>query len=377
MKAGVFFLIGFAFVWLKGHELRAQNMELSQKSFPTVSVVVIDPGHGGRDPGAVYGNAREKDIVLDISKKLGRYLSEAFPGIKVIYTRENDVFVPLYRRAAIANENNANLFISIHVNAVARGMVQGTETYILGEHRTQDNLEVAKKENEVILLEDNYSQTYEGFDPNSSESYIMFELVQDEYLEQSAMFAASIQDQFRERARRIDRSVRQAGFLVLRETAMPGVLVEAGFLSHPSDRQYLMSEKGRDYLASAIFRAFQDYKTKVEQKSIFTLASGEGQNEQEEEVPPKRSSSSSDIWFSVQVAAFSNSLEINPENFNGESGIFEGKDDGIHRYFSGRFDSLEKAREEKKRLQPKFSGAFVVAFREGELISVKKALQKM
>ena len=177
-----------------------------QNDYSRIRTVVIDPGHGGKDPGAVYGNVREKEIVLDIALKLGNYIQSAFPDVKVIYTRSKDVFVPLFQRAAIANKSNADLFISIHVNAVSRGQAQGTETYILGQHRTKENLEVAKKENAVILLEADYKTVYQGFDPNSPESYIMFELVQDEYLEQSAMLASAIQDQFRERVQQIGRA---------------------------------------------------------------------------------------------------------------------------------------------------------------------------
>jgi N-acetylmuramoyl-L-alanine amidase len=355
-----------------------------QRPGSAIQTIVIDPGHGGKDPGAVYGKAREKEIVLDIALKLGNYIKNAFPDVHVIYTRDRDVFVPLFQRAAIANKNDADLFISIHVNSVARGVVQGTETYILGQHRTKDNLEVAKKENAVILLEDDYHTTYEGFDPNSPESYIMFELVQDEYLEQSAMLASAVQDQFRERVKRIDRSVKQAGFLVLRQTAMPGILVETGFLNHPSEREFLMSQSGRDYLASAIFRAFRDYKKKVEARSSFNLVT-------ESNVEENRSSSinysqknknsiqpgASNIFFSVQIASMSNPIEINSTNFKGESGIFMQNQGHVYRYFSGKFRTVQHARKEQKRLQRKFKGAFVVAFENNELISVESASQKL
>lgn len=363
----------------------AQSQPKKTADESRINVVVIDPGHGGRDLGARAGNATEKDIVLDIALRLGNYISKAFPDVNVIYTRETDVFVPLYKRAQIANKNNADLFISIHANSVSQSYVQGAETFILGMHRTQDNLEVAKKENEVILLEDDYTVTYEGFDPNSPESYIMFELVQDEYLELSAMLASSIQDQFRERAKLIDRSVKQAGFLVLRQTTMPSVLVEAGFLSHRDDRSYLMSDAGRDYLASSIFLAFKDYKNNVEEKSSFNILTREipGQNELSnpeitdnpvQKINPYKEKG---IWFSVQVAALSSPKKVTAENFKGEETIFEQSDRKIHRYFSGKFETLENARKEKKRLQPKFSGAFIVAFENGKLISVKKALRKM
>jgi|APSaa5957512622_1039677.scaffolds.fasta_scaffold08609_3 N-acetylmuramoyl-L-alanine amidase len=351
-----------------------------------IFVLVIDPGHGGKDPGAVLGKAREKDIVLDIALKLGNYIKTNFPETKVIYTRKKDVFIPLNQRAIIANKNKADLFISIHANSVDRKSVQGAETFVLGQHRSKDNLEVAKTENSVILLEDDYSTTYEGFDPKSPESYIMFELVQDEYLEQSVMFASAIQDQFRERAKRIDRSVKQAGFLVLRQTTMPSVLVEAGFLSHTSERNYLLSETGKSNIASAIFRAFRDYKKKIEVKSSFNLIT-ENQHTPEAvaEIKPtgkikakkNKTINSTNISFSVQIAASQNSIETSASNFNGEKNIFKIKSGKINRYFSGKFQTHENALKEKSRLQNKFSDAFVVAFEDDKLISVKKALGKM
>ena len=229
---------------------------------PKLSVVVIDPGHGGKDPGAVVGKAREKEIVLDVALKLGAKIKSAFPETKVLYTRDNDAFVPLHQRANIANTNKADLFISIHANAVDKSSVQGAETFVLGYHRSKENLELAKKENAVILLEDDYNTRYEGFDPNSPESYIMFELIQDEYLEQSVLFASAIQNQFKTNVKRVDRSVKQAGFLVLRRTTMPSVLIEAGFISHSAERNFLLTENGRMQIANAIFNAFSEYKKK-------------------------------------------------------------------------------------------------------------------
>ncbi len=280
MKRTIFiFLIIFSFSSLKSYGIQHKSNSSGIKDESKILVVVIDPGHGGKDPGAVVGSAREKDIVLDIALKLGKLIKTTFPETEVIYTRDKDVFIPLYKRAEIANRNDADLFISIHVNYVATNSVQGAETFVLGQHRSEDNLEVAKKENSVILLEDNYSTTYENFDPNSSESYIMFEMIQDEYLEQSVMLASVIQDEFREVAKRYDRSVKQAGFLVLRETTMPSVLVEAGFLSHQSERNYLQSENGRANLATSIFGAFKEYKRRIEGKSSFNLVVENNKNQ--------------------------------------------------------------------------------------------------
>lgn len=238
-----------------------------------ITTIIIDAGHGGKDPGAVVGSAIEKDIVLDIALRLGKIIKRNLPDVKVIYTRRGDYFVPLFQRSVIANNNNANLFISIHANYCSAPSVKGTETYVLGLHRTQDNLDVAKKENSVILLEEDYTTRYEGFDPNLSESYIIFDMIQSNHFDQSVMFASMVQDLFRQQARRADRDVRQAGFLVLRETAMPSVLIETGYLSNKSEAAYLMTENGRETIASSIFRSLKNYKSKIE--SRLNLATGE------------------------------------------------------------------------------------------------------
>lgn len=225
-----------------------------------VNTVVIDPGHGGRDPGAVGRRAREKDIALSISLKLGEYIKENLPDVKVVYTRTTDEFVELWRRAQIANEHQADLFISVHCNSARNTSAVGTETFVMGLHRSQANLEVARKENASILFEEDYMETYEGFDPHSPEANIIFTLYQNAYLDQSLSMASMVQGQFRDRARRVDRGVKQAGFLVLYQITMPGILVEAGFLSNPREEEYLASETGQAHIASAIFRAFRAYK---------------------------------------------------------------------------------------------------------------------
>ncbi|MEN8117942.1 MAG: N-acetylmuramoyl-L-alanine amidase [Bacteroidota bacterium] len=348
-----------------------------------ILVVVIDPGHGGKDWGASVGNTKEKDIVLDIALKLGNLIKKSYPDIKIVYTRNKDIFIPLYKRADIANKNEADLFISIHVNAVDARYVQGTETFVLGLHRNKDNLEVAKKENAVILLEDDYNSTYEGFDPNSPESYIMFELIQDEYLEQSVLLASEIQTQFREHAKRSDRSVKQAGFLVLRRTTMPSVLIETGFISHSSERKFLTSEQGKSNLASSICNAFKVYKKEIEQKSAFNLVTETNSTTETKPSPPVRSSKpdkqnqDNNIWFSVQVMALKQKIEPSPGNFKGERNIFRVDDKKISRYFSGRFNTLEKAKDEQNRIEAKYNSAFVVAFEDDKLISVKKATGKL
>ncbi len=243
----------------------------SQKSSSAgLSTVIIDAGHGGKDPGAVVGKAREKDIVLDIALRLGDLIKKGLPEVKVVYTRNADFFVPLFKRSVIANSHNADLFISIHANYCESPKIKGTETYVLGLHRNQDNLDVERKENSVITLEEDYSKRYEGYDPNSPESNISFEMIQDTHISQSLLFAQMVQNFFRQNAGRPDRDVRQAGFLVLRETAMPRVLIETGYLSNKDEAAYLMTENGRENIASAIFRSVKEYKTKFDSRLNFT-----------------------------------------------------------------------------------------------------------
>ena len=379
-KTPVIFILTILLLISFGVEFKIAANENDTK----LAVVVIDPGHGGKDPGAVAGNAREKDIVLDIALNLGKQIQKNFPDVKVIYTRSNDIFVPLSTRADIANKNKADVFISIHANYVEKGSVEGTETFVLGQHRSEDNLEVAKKENAVILLEDDYTTTYEGFDPNSPESYIMFELVQDEYLEQSVMFASEIQNQFKQQAKRIDRSVKQAGFLVLRRTTMPSVLIEAGFISHPSERSFLLSESGRKKIADSVFAAFADYKQKIETKSSFNLITqnppvATASNEiaiAPENNRKKQLNFNEGLFYSVQVSATKNNIELKPKNFMGEENVFQKQIGDTYKYYIGRIENYTMAVNEKSRLQDKYPDCFIVAFENGILIPVKKARNK-
>ena len=366
----------------------AANLFSDENQKEGISVVVIDPGHGGRDLGASFGNAVEKNIVLDIALKLGTTIKDNYPDVKVVYTRTTDIFIPLYKRAEIANKNEADLFISIHVNAVGARSVQGTETFVLGLHRNDDNLEVAKKENAVILLEDDYNTTYEGFDPNLPESYIMFETMQEEFQGQSVMLASSIQNEFRDYAKRLDRSVKMAGFLVLRETTMPSVLIETGFISHNGERQYLTSEAGRTRLAYSIFRAFREYKSDIEQRSSFHLVT---EDETEPEINTSENKSSdlsqlplaqsgsrapqqkaNEVFYSVQIMALTRKLEASPANFKGEQNIFLVEGQNLNRYFSGNFKSIKEAELEQRRISSKYPNAFVVAFKNNNLISTLK-----
>lgn len=229
-----------------------------------VNTVVIDAGHGGHDPGTKGKKYKEKDIALSVALKVGNYIKENVPGVKVIYTRDKDVYVPLDERAEIANQNKADMFISIHVNSIPNTTTYGTETWVMGLHKSESNLEVAKRENAVILLDENYQERYEGFDPNSDESYILFSLTQNAYLESSLKMAEKVEKQFKNRVGRNSRGVKQAGFVVLYKTAMPSVLVETGFITNAKEEAYLGSEEGQNLLASGIYRAFKEYKSEIE-----------------------------------------------------------------------------------------------------------------
>lgn len=228
-----------------------------------IRTVVLDPGHGGKDPGTVGKTFKEKDVVLKIALKVGEYIEKNIPDVKVIYTRKTDKFIELTERSAIANRNKADLFISIHANAIANPKTYGTETWVMGLHKSEENLAVAKRENSVILYEDNYQEHYEGFD-NSPESYIMFSLMQNAYLENSLKLADRIEKQFKDKGNRHSRGVKQAGFVVLYKTATPSVLVEAGFLSNETEEKFLGTDSGQDLIASGIYRAFKEYKSDVE-----------------------------------------------------------------------------------------------------------------
>ena len=225
---------------------------------------MIDPGHGGRDPGTSGKKTKEKDIALKISLKLGSYIEKNLPGVKVIYTRKDDRYVSLDERAELANKNKAQLFICIHANSLPGAPAYGTETYVMGLHKDKGNFEVAKRENSVILMDENYEQRYEGFDPKSPESYILFTLSQSAYHESSLKFAQKLEEQFKTKGGRFSRGVKQAGFLVLWRTSMPSVLVETGFLSNSKEEGFLASDDGQELIASGIYRAFKDYKIEIE-----------------------------------------------------------------------------------------------------------------
>lgn len=229
-----------------------------------LDVIVIDAGHGGKDHGTSGKIIKEKDLALKIALKVGKHIEKNVPGVKVIYTRKDDRYLPLDERADIANRNKADLFICIHANANKNARAFGTETYVMGLHVDDNNLSVAKRENSVILLDENYEERYEGFDPNSPESYILFTLTQSAYQSSSLSFAQKVEDQFKKRVGRVSRGVKQAGFLVLWRTTMPSVLIETGFLSNSPEEKFLATDEGQELIASGIYRAFKEYKSEVE-----------------------------------------------------------------------------------------------------------------
>lgn len=344
-----------------------------------INTVVIDAGHGGRDPGASGKHTREKDIVLAIALQVGEYLNQYLPDVKVVYTRRKDVFVPLNERAELANRVNADLFVSIHANYISNFRIKGAETFVLGLHRSQENLEVAKKENSVIVMEDNYMAKYEGFDPNSTESYIIFELMQNVYLDQSIEIASLMQDQFATRVGRRNRGVKQAGFLVLRETAMPGMLVEVGFLSNQEEERFISSKEGQVFMASAIFRAIRDYKGKYEVRnsSLVVQKTNSSPVVQQSTVTPvaekieESTSAENDnpVEYRIQVAISKTPIKKGEGPYAIFEEVWEYQEGDLYKYTTG----LTRIRMEILELLPsvkeKVPDCFVVVFKNGRRVS--------
>jgi len=335
-------------------------------------VIVIDPGHGGRDAGALGTYSKEKEINLAIALKTGYYLENNLDNVKVIYTRKDDSTVDLIDRPKIANKNKADLFISIHANWANSKNVRGAETFVMGHTKDQANLEVAMKENEVILLEEDYTTKYAGFDPTSPESYIMFTLTQNIYLEQSTKLAAKIQNQFNERVNRKDRGVKQAGFWVLFNTSMPSVLIETGFITNPDEEKYLNSQQGQDYLASAIFRACRDYINEIELMSnISTVRSPEIP----ERGPDGQLTITDQLVFMVQVATTGSRTEIKPENFKGLTDIVEINTQNRYKYATGIFAEYMEAVQHRKKIETIYPDAFVIAVKDNKILPLQQALE--
>ncbi len=390
-----------------------------------IRTVVIDAGHGGHDSGCLGASAKEKHVALAIALRLGKMLEDNYPDIKVIYTRKTDVFIPLHERANIANHAKADLFICIHLNSGGKA-AYGVETYVMGNHKSEDNLNVAKRENSAILLEDDYKQQYDGFDPNSPEANIIFTLFQSQFQHQSLLFASKVQDHATEYGGRYNRGVKQAGFLVLYKSAMPAVLIECGFLTHEQEERFLNSDKGQTVMASSIYRAFKEYKLDMEssdeppapsppvaltntaptpkptpvvekpkevqpkapepakikidstsEKTIVAPPEPKPQPVKTEPVPVKdiiEPTTSPKVLIAIQVGA-SMKPETDNKNYLSRKGIRAIKcSDGYTRYVTGSYSSIKEATAELQKV--KASGtkdAFLTGFNGNQRISPKDA----
>ena len=346
-----------------------------------IRTIVLDAGHGGKDPGNL-GTGRykitEKHISLNVAKLVGKYVNEAFPEVKVVYTREDDRFIELMERTNIANKAKADVFISIHCNANDNKDPHGCETYVMGLHKTEANMKVAQKENAAILLEEGHELRYDGYDPKDPESIIALSLRQNTHLDHSLLLASLIQKQFKERVGRPDRGVKQAGFLVISYTTMPSVLIELGFLTNPTEEDYLQTAQGQDYMASAIYRAFKEYKGIVEGVPMGTSVQ-EAKPDSTLVVLPENGRTpvapASTVRFKVQVVTSNKRIEPKASNFNGLD-VEEHKGAGTFKYTVGSEATLEGARAVQQRCRDKgFDGAFIVAFKDDQRIDLQEALK--
>ena len=366
-------------------------------------VVVIDAGHGGHDPGAIGKISKEKNINLKVALKLGGLIKLNCKDVKVVYTRTRDVFIPLDRRAQIANDAKADLFISIHTNALAKNRTaQGASTWTLGLAKSDDNLEVAKRENAVILYESDYETRYAGFNPNSAESYIIFEFMQDKYMSQSVHLASLVQKQFKNRCKRVDRGVHQAGFLVLKASAMPSILVELGFISTPAEERYLNTESGTSTLAEGIYQAFLTYKkeqearhngngtaptpnqpkpspstkeTKGETVTGTPLPQPESRKPQATKPVEAAPQEDEELIFKVQIYTSSTKIATTNKRFQGVSRVEVYKEGNIYKYTAGTTANYDEALRTKRALEKRFKGAFVIAFKQGKRTDIQQAIQ--
>jgi N-acetylmuramoyl-L-alanine amidase len=356
--------------------LNTSFIDEKEKTNSKIRTVVIDPGHGGKDSGTM-GTKRfkiyEKHIALAVSLKLGNYIKKSFPEIEVIYTRDSDVFLELKERTEIANTANADLFISVHCDGFTNPKPFGASVFVMGMSKLKANMDVAMRENSAIYLEDNYQQKYEGFDPQSAESYIVFSLMQNTYINQSLKIAEEVEKEFSTRANRKSRGVKQAPFYVISRTNMPSILIECGFLTNPKEEEYLHSAKGQDYLASAIFRAFRSYKESFEGMSVTGSVVELKEQEVVEILAPKKEIITDKVIFKVQIGTYLKSM-LNEKSFkeiNAEEQILN----GTFKYYVGTEIDKSKADSLKIKMQENgFKGAFVVAFYKDKRISMKEAL---
>jgi N-acetylmuramoyl-L-alanine amidase len=371
-----------------------------------IKTIVIDPGHGGHDSGCLGASSKEKHIALAVSLKLGELIERFFPDVRVVFTRKTDVFVELHERAAIANRTKADLFICIHCNA-GPSAAYGAETFVMGLHKSDDNLAVARRENESALLEKDYQTNYEGYDPKSPEAHIIFSLYQNAYMEQSLDFASRVQTEFEMGSGRFNRGVKQAGFLVLYRTAMPSVLIELGFLTNAKDEKFLVTPEGQESMANSILKAFRGYKLDAEKKSngdskpslkgeiidlppenqslaklvekkLTTIKSDTiGADTSSLVISPLITDSSSQLYFTIQIGAVPPNSNHSASRYKRYKDCFSlTGDDGYNRFFMGRFMALEEALADLKRVKGLgFSDAFVCAIKNGRKISAKEAAE--
>ena len=338
--------------------------------------VVIDPGHGGVDPGALGRKSKEKDINMNVSKLLASMIDDKYPEVKVIFTRTTDVKIPLVQRADIANKANADLFISIHSNASKSKTANGCETFTLGAGSSVEAKAAAMYENEVILSEDNFEEIYKGFDPRSSESYIIFELIRNHDMELSAEIAQMVQVGMVKESKLTNRGVSSAGFLVLHRTVMPSILVELGFITNSKDENLIASKEGQKKLAKGIFEGFSKYYEiygQKKEKSNDKPAVKTNESKKNNTTPQKEVSKDKPV-FKLQIFASSSKLAPGDKRFKGEKAQYY-TENGVYKYTIGESNSYEEIQQIKRNLSGKFKEAFVVAFLNGKKINTQEAVK--
>lgn len=358
----------------------------------SLKTVVLDAGHGGKDPGNL-GTGRykktEKDVALAVVLKIGEYINENYPDVKVIYTRKTDKFVPLHERTQLANKSKADLFISVHCNSASARSAAGTETFVMGTARDKQNLELMKKENSVVYLEEDYEQNYMGLDPASPESSIFAELYQNAFQGQSINFASMVENEFSQRVKRRSRGVKQSILFVMNQTTMPGVLIELGFLTNTAEEDFLLSDLGQTYMASAIYRAFKEYKNEFEQntgevgnkatekksekKPTYGDVSKEVKKEQANYTDSKKAEQSTS--FKVQLLTSHHKVETDSKDFKGLADIQEHRDGKYFKYTSGSFSNYDDVKKHLEKVKESgFKDAYIVAYQGETRITVKSAL---
>jgi N-acetylmuramoyl-L-alanine amidase len=359
----------FSFLWLFlfGCCAISAGLVAAEKKF----VVVIDPGHGGKDPGAVGSvlKVHEKKINLAVALELGALL-EKEKNVEVVYTRKTDEFVPLDERPRVANKAKADIFISIHTNAAKSKLAAGAETYVVGSSAA--NMEVAMRENSVILFEEDYKTRYEGFDPNSSESYIMFDLTQFAFTDQSINLASCVQDQFKANCSRSDRGVKQAGFLVLKHSNMPSILVELGYISNTEEEAYLNKESSHKELAKSIYNAFLAYKANYEKKSVAIEKPKKeekiAQNNEEKNKEGKNTDPP-EIRYRIQFHASSKQMPLDSKEFKKLDPVTEYFENRVYKYMYGETSTYAEILPVRKEVQKNFKDAFIVVFKNGKKLT--------